>query len=90
MSGEQGAVIADRFQIERLVAHGGMGSVYRAFDRQEGRVVALKLMDLSLGEGLGAERFAREAEVLPGSSRSPAQSSGPRTTWRPSRRGAPR
>ncbi|AKT37182.1 serine/threonine-protein kinase [Chondromyces crocatus] len=64
MAREQLMVIADRFEVERLVARGGMGSVYRAFDREEQRIVALKLMDGDAGDGLDVERFLREADTL--------------------------
>jgi len=61
---EQGAVIADRFAIESLVAQGGMGAIYRAFDRAEGQPVALKIIDARLGSAQDTERFVREAETL--------------------------
>ena len=63
MVGEQGLIVDDRFEIERLVAEGGMGSIYRAFDHVEGQHVALKFMGRSLGETQDA-RFMREAELL--------------------------
>ena len=63
MVGEQNLIVDDRFEIERLVAHGGMGSIYRAFDRVEGQPVALKLMGTLLGESEDA-RFTREAGLL--------------------------
>src|SRR5689334_12465996 len=56
----RGELIDERFQIEERVGTGGMGSVYRAFDRMTGTNVALKTLD---GGHFNA-RFAREARVL--------------------------
>ncbi len=56
-----GDVVGGRFAIERLAGSGGMGSVYRARDRQSGNRVALKVM---IGNTQAMDRFAREAEVL--------------------------
>jgi eukaryotic-like serine/threonine-protein kinase len=63
-----------RFKIEREVAQGGMGVVYRAVDRATGGPVALKLL-LPRGEALRGpigdeiaavvdERFSREIAIL--------------------------
>ena len=57
-----GEVIDGRFVIERFIARGGMGEVYRALDRQTDRPVALKLM--AQDDQLMAERFALEARAL--------------------------
>src|SRR6202790_2009741 len=57
-----GVLIADRFEIERKAASGGMGTVYRAKDRFSGRAVALKV--LTDGVGGERERFWREVRVL--------------------------
>src|SRR5262249_969815 len=57
-----GQIVADRFEIERFAASGGMGSVYRAKDRPTGTVVALKVV--SCGTPEDEMRFAREARVL--------------------------
>jgi eukaryotic-like serine/threonine-protein kinase len=57
-----GAVIDERFEIEALAAHGGMGAVYRARDRAGGGRVAVKI--LSHDEPRLYERFLREARVL--------------------------
>jgi eukaryotic-like serine/threonine-protein kinase len=55
----RGDVIAGRFEIERLAGSGGMGEVYRAFDRDSRDTVAIKIL-------VGSEhaRFDREARVL--------------------------
>ena len=42
-----------RYAVEQLVAHGGMGDVYRASDERLGRVVAVKVL---------SERYARQEE----------------------------
>jgi hypothetical protein len=55
-------VIAERFEVEHLAGSGGMGAVYRAIDRFNGAVVALKVLN-AVGRR-DAERFAREGAVL--------------------------
>jgi hypothetical protein len=57
-----GHAVADRFEIERFAASGGMGKVYRAYDRQTGRAVALKVVRCE--EPDDEMRFTREALVL--------------------------
>jgi serine/threonine protein kinase len=59
---ENGALLADRFLIERLADSGGMGAVYRAFDRTTGRHVAVKVM--ARQKESMEKRFLREAAVL--------------------------
>jgi hypothetical protein len=56
------AVLDQRFAIEREVAAGGMGIVYRARDLARDRPVALKLLVGS--SAADAERFRREAALL--------------------------
>jgi serine/threonine protein kinase len=57
-------LLANRYQISRELARGGMGVVYEAVDRSTGRRVAVKVMLGGLvGEGDAAERFVREAQA---------------------------
>ncbi len=51
-------VLGDRFELTELAARGGMGAVWRGYDRETGAPVAVKLV---VGNGA---RFAREAAVL--------------------------
>jgi serine/threonine protein kinase len=57
-----GDVIAERFVIERPAGSGGMGSVFLALDRADGRRVAIKAMSAPSEDA--TERFRREARVL--------------------------
>ncbi len=57
-----GDVIAGRFELERPVAAGGMGRVYRAIDRLDGAPVALKVLLAPADEA--AARFRQEVEIL--------------------------
>ncbi len=59
---DPGQIIAERFEIERLVGSGGMGSVYRARDRLTGGLVAVKVLIAKLARD--KERFRREAQLL--------------------------
>jgi serine/threonine-protein kinase len=57
-------VLADRYQVERVLGRGGMGAVLAAIDRASGTRVALKLLDdARLGDDASRARFAREAEL---------------------------
>jgi serine/threonine protein kinase/tetratricopeptide (TPR) repeat protein len=57
-----GDLIDGRFELGELVATGGMGRVYRAVDRLEGRSVAVKVIRLS-GD-VAVERFGREVALM--------------------------
>ncbi len=54
---QQGTQPANRYQIERLLATGGTGTVYKAFDTKLKGPVAIKLFRTD------SETYAREAEI---------------------------
>lgn len=57
-------LLANRYQVSRELARGGMGVVYEAVDRATGRRVAVKVMLGGLAsEGDAAARFVREAQA---------------------------
>jgi len=58
---QPGDVIAERFEVESFAGEGGMGTLYRARDRQTGAAVAMKCV---LGVGQSPARFVREARAL--------------------------
>ena len=59
-----GTVIDGRFEVRDKLGQGGMGTVYRAWQRSVGREVAVKLMDRSYSrEPMGVRRFLREARL---------------------------
>jgi eukaryotic-like serine/threonine-protein kinase len=53
--------VVGRYHIERLIAHGGMGSVYLARDPAIDRQVVIKLLKEGFDDAGVRERFAREA-----------------------------
>ncbi len=59
-----GALIAERYELRGILGAGGMGIVYRAFDRQIADLVALKILQTD-GETSPTliERFRREARL---------------------------
>ena len=55
-------MIVGRFEVEREAGAGGMGTVYRARDRETGEIVALKILrDI---DPSNLDRFEREARAL--------------------------
>ncbi len=58
-----GNLFADRYQIEKLLGRGGMGSVYRVHDREVDETVALKLLDGMTASPESIDRFRREVRL---------------------------
>lgn len=57
-------VIDGKYRLERLIAHGGMGSVYRATHQSLDRAVAIKILRPEfLSDPTVSERFNREARA---------------------------
>ena len=54
-----------RYVLEEEIDRGGMGRVYRATDRQRGRAVAIKLLDVpgAAGDAVMRARFLRKARI---------------------------
>jgi eukaryotic-like serine/threonine-protein kinase len=60
-----GETIADRYELEELVGHGGMSSVYKAHDSLLERYVALKFLHEQYNaDDDFVERFKREARLV--------------------------
>ena len=57
-----GTTIGNRFVIEREIGSGGMGTVYRALDRDRGIPVAVKVLGTYKPDDI--ERFVRESKLL--------------------------
>src|SRR5579864_2766027 len=59
-------VIANRFELVRLIRQGGVGEVYEGVDRNTGETVAIKrLKDNMFGEDQESiQRFLREGNML--------------------------
>ncbi len=54
----------DRYALQEPVGQGGMGTVYRAFDRALGRDVAIKVLRGDVADAEAAVRLEREARIL--------------------------
>ncbi|MER7278404.1 protein kinase [Dactylosporangium sp. NPDC000244] len=59
-----GTVLAERYELERHIAGGGMGDVWAGHDRVLGRTVAVKLLRAPSGEPEFVERFRAEARTM--------------------------
>jgi serine/threonine protein kinase len=64
VAGPVGALVADRFRIDRLIGSGGMASVYQATDVLLGRPVALKLFRTDTTDPAETDRQSGEVAVL--------------------------
>src|SRR5439155_825110 len=75
-----GALFANRYEVKDLLGMGGMGVVYRAFDRELQEAVAIKTLrpEALAGDGVALERFKRRSASR---ARSPTATWCGRTTW---------
>jgi serine/threonine protein kinase/Tfp pilus assembly protein PilF len=60
------AELGDRYELEEVLAEGGMATVFLARDRKHGRQVAIKTLHPNLTTGIGPQRFEREIQVTAG------------------------
>ena len=61
---QPGQILANRYEIKELIGQGGMGAVYRAFDKNRDEDIAIKVLLPSLTKNERAlERFLNEARV---------------------------
>ncbi|MDQ6886414.1 MAG: protein kinase [Gemmatimonadota bacterium] len=60
------SLIAERYEVERELGHGGMAVVYLARDIRHSRSVAIKVMRPEIALSLGTDRFLREIRIAAG------------------------
>lgn len=61
---QPGHVLANRFEIKAQIGAGGMGAVYRAYDRNRGEDIAVKVMLPGLiSSDTAKQRFINEAKI---------------------------
>ena len=59
-----GQVVDDRYEVRALLGAGGMGAVYRVFQRSVEREIAMKVLKRSnVGDALAIKRFFKEARA---------------------------
>lgn len=60
-----GTLLGSRYLVENLIGSGGMANVYKAYDQQENRTVAIKMLkDEHRNDAEFVRRFAREAQAV--------------------------
>src|SRR6476659_8805663 len=60
-----GIIYSGKYEIQELIAQGGMGAVYKALDQKLNRIVALKVVHPHLsGDPSFLKRFLREARDM--------------------------
>jgi serine/threonine protein kinase len=60
----EGQLLAARYEIQQLIGTGGMGAVYRAFDKNRDKDIAIKvLLPHLLSHAKAVERFINEARL---------------------------
>src|SRR6476659_5464014 len=65
MSSQVGTLLNGRYRLDAQIGHGGMSTVYRAFDTVLERQVAIKLMHREIASDSDQlERFRREARAV--------------------------
>lgn len=55
--------LASRYELQRCLGQGGMGTVYEAVDRHLGRSVAIKMIRADVSDPAARDRFLREARA---------------------------
>ena len=61
---QPGDVIDGTYRVESLLGSGGMGAVYRAWDRGKNAAVALKVLAQTLADDQARLRFKREGRII--------------------------
>lgn len=59
------SLLSERYYLQGIIGSGAMGKVYRAFDRQQGRACAIKMLNVAVEQGADEyRRFANEASIV--------------------------